>query len=160
MEESIGDGIESSHRSPSYLARLCRRALDANLGSEIANLLLVLPPLDLPLLLGVAEFVLLRVEGQLALDERLSLLFDLGLTGGGPVAYARFELRQLAVLLADPLTKLHQLLLAAGKLLLLDTILLGQFQPQMCDGLRRFGRRQRARDLSPKLLGQQPCLQS
>jgi hypothetical protein len=49
--------------------------LQANLCFQLPNLMLVLSPLGVPLLLAAAGFVLLGIEGQLALDERFGCPF-------------------------------------------------------------------------------------
>ena len=73
----------------------------AKLRGQVTNSLLVMAAIRVPLLLGLADFVFLPVESQLALDEGGGLPLDLGLASGGPFSDAVAKLRQIAMLGSD-----------------------------------------------------------
>ena len=103
---------------------------------------------------GLQQVFMLRVEGHLALDESRGLLFDLGLSDGGPLAHAVLELRQLAMLLGNPVAKLEQLFSPRCELFFFEAILVSQFKPQLGNGLCRLCRAEGAIDLRPQLVRQ------
>jgi hypothetical protein len=129
------------------------------LAGKFADLLLVAAASGGPVEGVAAVLFLLLVEGEFALDERGGLLFDLGLTSGGPLAQAAAQLMQLLMLLRDPLAQLQQLGAAGRETLLLQFVLFGELQSELRDRLGDFGGREAAGDLRPELFGQQSHLE-
>ena len=101
----------------------------------------------------------MRIERELALDQRGSLSLDLRVARGGPLAKPLAQLLQLAMLPGDSLAKVNQFIAPVVELLFFQLVLLGQLQSQLGNRLRDRRGSQIADDLRPKLLGQQAHLQ-